>query len=60
MRKDPQSTKLFRYLCSQFHNCSEFKIQKASVCYFLRDNCYQIIYGCKILHMEASLQLLII
>lgn len=59
MRKDPQSTKLFKYLCSWFHNCSEFRTQKTSIHYILRDNCYQIIYGCKTLHIAERLQLLI-
>lgn len=59
MRKDPQSIQLFKYLCSQFHSCSEFTTQKKSICYILRDNCYQIIYGCKMLHIAERLQLLI-
>lgn len=59
MRKDPQSIQLFQVLSFSVSSCSEFKTQKKIICYILRDNCYQIIYGCKMLHIAERLQLLI-
>lgn len=53
-RKDPHSAKLLKHLCSQFCNCSEFMSLKTSINYILRDNCYQIIYGCKMLHTAET------